>query len=704
MKLSDRPSGDPAPGQAAHGGQARLRARIRGLAIAVLAIWCVALLATRGEATWPGLLVPGDLPLWPFAILALLVLLDADRLRLSPGRGSRVLVALWIALLPIWHQIGYRVVGEGVSYYVFARSALFDGDLEFRDEYEAFNIDDVDPRLLIPTPSGVSRNVHAVGPAVLWAPAIAAIQLLPREPRSDPWPELPWPDAVPGRLEAALADEFGPGYDYRSQSAASLMTIGLMLLAAVLWQRELTRSLSPGAARVGVLLAVSGTPLLWYTFFEPTMSHATAAATLSFAMLGWRRWEREPTVASATVAGLLTGLTAMQRWQLIVWAAVPLGQMCWRCWRCRSTGGFRFLAQAGAFGVATTVALSPQFVAWKLGWGSWIVNPMGSGYVDWSSPAIPEVLFSQWHGLFTWHPLLLFATIGLAYGWKRDRSLTAVSLGALVLMIYVNASVADWWGRESFGARRFTALFPVFAWGFGAFAESLRDRSRRIRWAAALFAAVMVVGNFGLAYGYRWLWFHRDRPIGIAPAFRSTTAAVEDTTLGMLRRIWSTSPVAGRFAYQLVFREYMLVGGTLPDTIELGSAAAWRFLGTGWDGPESAPHGSFRWIAGHRAELWLPVFAAADYRLEFRAWSLDDLPDQVVGVLVNDTLIGRRRLETRPRWYQVDIPAKTVHAGLNRVELVLRRARRASDADPRVLGAAFVEFRLARATQAGPGS
>lgn len=148
--------------------------------ISLLVLVCVWLLFTRGEEVFPGHTQPYRLPLLPFVLLAIAVLFAAGWHRrlmphlrgVRPTDGARLLwtgaiVAFWVLSLPLWHQLGARVNGEGIAYYVYLRSAVFDGDLDFSNEYEAFNLDDDDPELLSPTPTGLPRNAHAVGPAVV---------------------------------------------------------------------------------------------------------------------------------------------------------------------------------------------------------------------------------------------------------------------------------------------------------------------------------------------------------------------------------------------------------------------------------------------------------------------------------------------------------------------------------------------------------
>ena len=431
--------------------------------IALLSVYCLWLLVTRGEEAAPGFTEPFiRVPLAPFILLAAAVLLaagwhqgrrpDADAVPATTGSSRRwlgAIVAFWIVSVPVWHEVGGRVSGEGMAYYVYLRSAVFDGDLDFSNEYEAYNLDDVDPRLVNnPTPTGVPRNVHAVGPAVVWVPFLAigqALEGLGTAPR-----DVTAFDSTRRPRDALIGETYGPGYSYSTVTATAFGSIVLLGLASVLWYREMARTLAPRDAAVGVIGVIVAGPLLWYTFFEPSMSHAPTAACLVFAMVAWRGWARNPAAGRALLVGLAAGLLAMQRWQFILWTIVPAGHLLIMVVRrARRSAASRepqaaaedpmvsgALVAAGHLGLmvlGTVIGLLPQFLAWKLVWGSWVHQSMGSGYMLWSTPELFDVLWSQRHGLFTWHPVLLLAVVGFIPAWKWDRTLTGVCLGLLLV-------------------------------------------------------------------------------------------------------------------------------------------------------------------------------------------------------------------------------------------------------------------------------
>lgn len=98
--------------------------------------------------------------------------------------------------------------------------------------------------------------------------------------------------------------------------------------------------------------------------------------------------------------------------------------------------------------------------------------------MQWGEPALAAVLFSDWHGLFTWTPVVAVAVAGTAGLWRRDRSVGIAAVAVMISAWYVNAAVSDWWAGEAFGSRRFLSCFPFFVLGLGAVMARWEQRPR----------------------------------------------------------------------------------------------------------------------------------------------------------------------------------------------------------------------------------
>ncbi len=88
-----------------------------------------------------------------------------------------------IFLVP--RRYGRLIVGDGIYYYVYLRSAVLDGDLDFTNDYTLYQqFNNEDPRKKAEmlerdlTPTGKPGNLFSVGPALLWAPVFIPTHLV----------------------------------------------------------------------------------------------------------------------------------------------------------------------------------------------------------------------------------------------------------------------------------------------------------------------------------------------------------------------------------------------------------------------------------------------------------------------------------------------------------------------------------------------
>ena len=89
-----------------------------------------------------------------------------------------------------------------------------------------------------------------------------------------------------------------------------------------------------------------------------------------------------------------------------------------------------------------------------------------------------DVLFSSWHGLFTWTPGVLLASIGIFL--VRDRALRAAFVLCLAMQLFIVGAYPIWWGGFSFGMRYLVNLTPFYAIGLAALAVRLRPWVSRV--------------------------------------------------------------------------------------------------------------------------------------------------------------------------------------------------------------------------------
>jgi hypothetical protein len=401
----------------------------------------------------------------------------------APGRtialiGVLFAVAYTLGLILLAKPDGRIVIGDAMHEYVQLRSAVFDRDLRFTNEYlRLYGLTpetvDEETRWIVDTnETGHVKNLMPVGPALLWAPAFlittAAV-----------WAGnhigLAYPLDGYGRVFQASAG-------YTGIAAAALAAWLSFLAAASFFDRR-----SAIWATLAVWLASSA---IYYSLVSPTYSHAPSMLAVSLFCLVWIRTRARQTLSRYALLGALAGVAALMRWQDAVLLVVPAVEALAAA---RSAKWTAVVLKIGAAGLGAFLAFTPQMFVWQRLYGHPLTIPQGAAFMQWQTPALVAVLFSDNHGLFTWTPVIALACIGLAPLTRRAALVGAGAIAFLVISWYVNAAVADWWAGEAFGARRFVACFPFFVLGTAAVFDRWKDRPVRIVACATVFVALTLL-------------------------------------------------------------------------------------------------------------------------------------------------------------------------------------------------------------------
>ena len=380
--------------------------------------------------------------------------------------------------------------------YLWLRSAMVDGDWDFRNDLELANTLTPtyrDLALALPlTATGRIPNKYGVGWALISLPFYLVADVIVTAGR-----EL--------QLWSYQNDGFNPVY----QVCLQLGHVGVALLA--LWMAVQTISLWLGSreyALAGVITVWAASSLIYYQTANISMSHGAAffAVTLlalatsraSTSSSGYRWW---------VLAGLGWGLAVIVRYQLVVFA-LPV---VWAFWQLRRERR-RWLGAVLGFASGALPLVLLQVFAWRAVYREWLVftyRVEGESF-GWIKPEILRSLFDPWHGLFYWHPYLLVGVAGMfLWAWKaRGESVFWVS--AFVAVAYVNSAWWCWWFASSFGNRGYdAALLPVMA-GAGWLLQRSRGWTRVTLWMSA---CAFGLWNFYLVLLYRSGAISRNEPV-----------------------------------------------------------------------------------------------------------------------------------------------------------------------------------------------
>ena len=389
----------------------------------------------------------------------------------------------------------YRPVlarGDGHMMYLMARSTALDGDWRFDNDLARFG----DPWRQRVTPTGRKAMVNPIGPALIWTPLIWIAQ----------------GGAVVANLAGAGIALHG--YTLWHQRFVFLSS-PLFACAAVLLGWWLARRLLGGvwSACYGAVAILLGTSLTYYATYMPSYSHAMDALACAGFLFYWaltigrrdrRRW---------IVLGVLLGLAALVRVQELAMGIVVALEVCVetaRRWPWRRTvvaldvgvetarpRPWRELAAwwlggAAVLAVAVIVFI-PQLLEWRIVFGSFDGLPQGTRFTRLAAPMIGEVLFSARNGWFSTTPIAYAAVVGLLLLPRRVWLVGVGLILAIVVQIYLNSVIFDWWGGAAFGQRRMCNVTLPLVLGLACLIWRCGQLARRLPPAARHGVAIAIL-------------------------------------------------------------------------------------------------------------------------------------------------------------------------------------------------------------------
>ena len=575
------------------------------------------------------------------------------------------------------------VKGDGLHYFAYLPSLVFDHDLDFRNDYAALGLTKRE-YLLRPGPTGHVPNPFPIGAAVLWLPFYLAGHVL----------------ALVLRACGAevLADGRGPCY----QLAVLVGTQVYVMLGLLILFRLLVRRFDRAVAGLAVVGIYAASFLVYYTTLDGSFAHGPSffAAALLLAACE----PGKPGVWRSVLVGASFGLLVLVRPDAAVLAPFPALALLFggeaprrnrdaiavAASRADALAGQRVAARpsieyleanggpnsvrvattgpgeprasetpgdadaarlegpstdaarlegpstdaaedgalrgpriqgpgdaaetrgrnvlrtavlAAPALVAFTALITPQLLAWKVLYGGLLDARLAGGWFHPSSVPLVSVLFSSRNGLFSWSPVLLFATLGLVALLRRDVRFALAALASVAAAVYVYSTAADWWGGWAFGARRFSPCLPVFAFGLAA---ALDELVRRPRLAVGILLLPLVVHNL------LNVELVRRGSIGKADTLSFARLGTErDDLFHQFFGSLETFPANLIFAlrYGVPASRFDQIWGNHLDwdfhrRLDFDLIHSCRYLGRGWSDPDRTPDGrSVCWIVGPEATV-----------------------------------------------------------------------------------------------------
>ncbi|MGB6787376.1 MAG: hypothetical protein WBE20_04490, partial [Candidatus Acidiferrales bacterium] len=394
------------------------------------------------------------------------------------------------------------VRGDGVGYYAYARALVVNHNLQFQQDWlranPSFSSGRIDAagklRADQYTRTGHLDNHFTIGPALIWMPFLAVTH-----------------------LAVLAADRFGArvpadGFSWPYVGTMALVTACAGFLALFISFRLARKYFSERWAFLATLGIWFASSLIVYMYFNPSWSHAHSAFVVALFLSYWDRTRGTRTFLQWAVLGLIAGLMLDMYYPNAVFLFVVLVEMAGIALSAvrgesskRSASLASLVAKGGLFSVALIFAFLPTLVTRRIIYGS----PFSTGYSGvvevwhFTNPLLGKVLFSSDHGLFSWTPILLLASVGIFFLLRRDRELGLALILASLAFYLLIATYPDWDGISSFGNRFFVSLTPVFILGLAAFFsawEHVLRNSRTALSSSIALVALLIVWNLGLLF------------------------------------------------------------------------------------------------------------------------------------------------------------------------------------------------------------
>jgi len=401
-----------------------------------------------------------------------------------------------------------RITSDGMEMYASTQSMIITQDLNFTDSFANHSPPNhgLGKRPLQGlTETGLPFNLHPIGISLMNTPHFLV-----------------------GHLISMSTGASLDGYNQYYFTTYTLGTVIYGFFGCWIIFHYLTKYLNyrKKDSMIAVLTVAFATPMLWYFFIEPSMSHGVTFFASSLFILIWLKFRNENSYRYWIFIGLSAGLLVLIRLQDIYFILFPLVDfIIYKRKEIKNIigTGLRLILYFGS----AFIAFFPLMIYWKFLNGSFAPNPMpltqfflqkgipeGSrAKIDFFQPFTPhirEFLFSTNNGLFVYHPIFILCTAGMYFVYKKHKEIIFPLLFILIAAVYMHSATWDWFGGSAFGMRRIAGVIPIFAIGLVALLDRLGDNKKNNILKLATFFVPSVWNFFFMLQWRRESYTHQE--------------------------------------------------------------------------------------------------------------------------------------------------------------------------------------------------
>lgn len=339
---------------------------------------------------------------------------------------------------------GHGIYGDGNAYYSYTHTLYFEKSLNFDPIYshlEHFQTTkSLINRISWPTfvgPLGVRNNVFEIGTGLTWLPSLFVINLV----------------SILARLNLdkfSLVYEIGPGI-----SGILFMVLGFYFL-----EKYLRNFFSEKVSFWSVLIFFLTSNALYYSSFEPALSHQPAFFIVSFLL--YKTYKMKASSLNFLIVGFLSGFLLTVR----IADVILLIPIAFQALKAKPNLQKILIAILGAFLATLPLLISQYYI-----FGNALINPLLSGrnsaYFIFKGKQIVDFFFSAKRGAFIWNPIYLVSLTGIFFSKKKVIILLTLTLLILVSSFYSSNTSAG------FGQRYLFSAIPYFAYGLASLIQKV---------------------------------------------------------------------------------------------------------------------------------------------------------------------------------------------------------------------------------------
>jgi hypothetical protein len=311
-------------------------------------------------------------------------------------------------------------------------------------------------------------------------------------------------------VTAILTGQPTDGFSLLYQNFVMVGVWVYLILGLFLLRKFLLEFFSDKHVALSLIAIIIGTNFLWYSSFEPLMSHSVTFSIFCILNYFFCRWIKSGILKYLLVTAICFAIVVLLRplniLSLIYFLIVAFGMK----------GGFkelcRFLkSRMKSILLASVVFLflvSLQFIYWKLATGQWFYNTYIGERFLFNKPEVFSTLFGFRKGLFIYTPILLFAVVGMIYLFKTMRGqFWAITL-TITIVVFVLSSWWDWSYGISWGIRPLVDYYAFLALPIAAAFAFLDKGWMRI--AKYFFLVIFISLNLFQTWQYKNGLIHYD--------------------------------------------------------------------------------------------------------------------------------------------------------------------------------------------------